>query len=104
MNKKKVDGALCAINLCLYLSQSGLKFRKRRAGKVRKVNRNRETYGFYVQFKKIKEFDSEAFFKYTRMTVPIFNMLVHLVDTHLARKRKLPDSIGTEQRVAVTLQ
>ncbi|KAK4882659.1 hypothetical protein RN001_005978 [Aquatica leii] len=76
---------------------------KQRQYKTRIINRNRGTLGFYAAtFLKMKEVDSEQFFKYTRMDVETFNKLLGLVSPMLQKKR-LPDSIGAEQCLAVTL-
>ncbi|KAB0802300.1 hypothetical protein PPYR_04486 [Photinus pyralis] len=47
--------------------------------------------------------DPNEFFKYTGMTVPIFNTLLEMVKPHIIAKHHFPDHVGPEERLALTL-
>lgn len=99
-----VDDALAitGILLCCYALYA--KRGRGRKFKTRPINRRRNTHGFFhAYFLPMKEGDPQQFFKYTRMSVPTFNKLLKLVTPYLLRK-KLPDNISPEERLAITLQ
>ena len=91
-----------ATTLCCYLLVH--KPFKQRVYKTRPINRNRKTHGFFqTYFIPMKIKDEQQFFKYTRLSVCSFKKLLDMVNPHL-QKRKLPDSISSEERLAITLQ
>ncbi|XP_050505859.1 uncharacterized protein LOC126884104 [Diabrotica virgifera virgifera] len=77
--------------------------RRQRRYKTRPINRNRKMKNAYNYFLNMKRADEEQFFKYTRMTVPVFNELLSLVKRKIS-KRKIKDGISEEERLALTLQ
>ncbi|CAH1372814.1 unnamed protein product [Tenebrio molitor] len=62
--------------------------RRRRRYKTRPINRQRRTQGSYNYFLKMKAADPEQFFKYTRMTVPVFEHLLSLVSQKISRGKR----------------
>nr|CAI5830753.1 unnamed protein product [Callosobruchus analis] len=42
----------------------------------RPINRDRRRTGNYSYYLKMKQWDTEQFFKYTRMTIPVFEKLI----------------------------
>lgn len=100
----------CAVVACmgillgaLYISKRDRTSRKRKY-KVRPINRNRLNLGFFTTtFLPMKDEDPGQFFKYTRMTQNVFNQLLCLISPQMVKK-ELPDSISSEQRLAMTLQ
>ena len=61
------------------------------------------TEGGYKQrvFQKMKDIDEEQFFIQTRMSLPVFNLLLSLVESKL---RKPKQRIFPEERLAITLK
>ncbi|KAJ8914187.1 hypothetical protein NQ315_015960 [Exocentrus adspersus] len=88
--------------LCLYALVKSKNKRQNRRFKVRPINRARRQKGGFQYFKKMKSCDAEQFFKYTRMTVPIFQKLVNKIPK--ISKQRRSDGISAEERIAVTLQ
>lgn len=96
-----IAGAGILLCYLILLKQSG---RKKRAFKTRLINRQRKTKGFYkTYFLPMKSNDAKQFFKYTRLSVESFNKLLLMV-TPFLKKKSLPDGIGPEERLAMTLQ
>jgi hypothetical protein len=89
-----------------YLNNNKKKIRKKRLTKTRLINQLRIDKGFYTStLLSMKEYDAQQFFKYTRMSIPLFNKFVDLLKPHImVHKRHLPDSIYIEERIAITLQ
>jgi hypothetical protein len=60
--------------------------------------------GFYrATFLPMKANDPDQFFKYTRMTVEVFDHLCKLPEGKLV-KRRISDRICPEEKIAITLQ
>lgn len=89
--------------LCLYALVKLKNKKQNRRFKVRPLNRARRQKGGFQYFKKMKACDSEQFFKYTRMTVPIFNKLLDKISQKIS-KQKRSDGISAEERLVITLQ
>lgn len=63
----------------------------------------RQSEGEFAKlFPKLKK-DPGEFFKYTRMTVPMFNKLLSLLE-HRLQKRKTKTTLSAEERLAITLK
>ncbi|KAJ8909355.1 hypothetical protein NQ315_000444 [Exocentrus adspersus] len=75
-----------------------------RSYKVRVINRNRKQQGFYnTMFLPMKRNDPSQFFKYTRMSVPAFDKLLHMIEPKIINNKQLPDHVCPEERLAVAL-
>ena len=69
---------------------------------MRTENLERNTYGFFeTSFRAIKN-NPDEFFKYTRMTVPVYDILLSLVAPKLT-KRYTRYTISAKARLAITL-
>lgn len=89
----------CYLGL-MWLEQNNKK--RTRRFYCRKENLDHNRHGFFeVSFKKIK-LNEEEFFKITRMTVPVYNILLSLVTPKLTKK-KTCNTICAEERLALTL-
>lgn len=77
--------------------------RQRRQFKVRPINRFRRISGNYQYYEKMKSWDAPQLFKYTRMTLPVFKKLLHLIK-HKINKQIRSDGISSEERLVITLQ
>lgn len=72
-----------------------------RRWKVRPINKNWHKFGYHRKvFLKIKSEDEEQFFVHTRMTVPIFNLLLSLIENSLIKPKQ---RIDAEERLSITL-
>lgn len=79
------------------------KTKRKRSCSVRKINRDREMNGFFVQsFLIIKEMDHQQFFIYTRMTPRAYEHLLEFVKPFL-EKNSLRQPVQPECRLAVTM-
>lgn len=76
---------------------------RRRRFKVRPINRARRTFGNFNYYRKMKSWDDEQFFKYTRMTVPVLEKLLNKVKTKISKQYR-SDGITPEERLVITLQ
>lgn len=94
---------LCAVVLEKCRQNRRIIVRRPRRYKTRPINRNRKVENVYNYFLKMKTADPDQFFKYTRMTVPVFNELLGLVKNRIS-KRRIKDGISEEERLAITLQ
>lgn len=95
--------AVCGLILCSYAAYLVTNRRRQRRFKVRPINRARRTSGNFNYYKKMKSWDPEQFFKYTRMTVPVFEKLLTKVRAKIGKQFR-SDGISPEQRLVVTLQ
>nr|CAH7749890.1 unnamed protein product [Callosobruchus chinensis] len=77
--------------------------RRTRRFKTRPINRTRRATGNYSYYQKMKSWDPEQFFKYTRMTIPVFENLLKKIKPRI-RKQYRSDSITAEERLVITLQ
>lgn len=91
-----------ALVLCLCAAQK-LSCGRHRRYKIRPINRERRQFGNFQYYKKMKQWDSEQFFKFTRMTRPVFEMLLGKVKPIIS-KQKRSDGISAEERLIITLQ
>lgn len=96
--------AACAVYL--FETNKDKKVRKKRTVKTRLINQNRALRGFYTCcFLSMKNHDAQQFFKYTRMSLSLFDHLLNIIKPYLfSHKINLPDSIYPEQRLAIALQ
>lgn len=99
------DFELCVSFMFLMISYLTIvKLRKRnRRWWVRTANVTRNIDGYYKTcYQRIKECDPEAFFKHTRMTRPVYNLLLTLIKDPLTKK-SIRRPIPAECRLAITL-
>ncbi|KAL1516087.1 hypothetical protein ABEB36_000011 [Hypothenemus hampei] len=99
---RKAFGAL-GLFLCIYVAIKLKKRRQLRLYKVRPINRNRRKTGNYRYYKDMKLKDSSQFFKYTCMTVSMFDKLLKKVSSKITKQTR-SDGICPEQRLVITLQ
>lgn len=96
--------ALFGLNIIIYAALKLKRKRRQRRYKIRPINRGRSTrdagLGYY---KKMKTWDLPQFFKYTRMTVPVFEKLLSKIKSQIT-KQKRQDGIVAEERLIITLQ
>nr|CAI5858488.1 unnamed protein product [Callosobruchus analis] len=71
--------------------------------KRRPINRDRRRTGNYSYYLKIKQWDTEQFFKYTRMTIPVFEKLLLKIAPKIQHQYR-SDGISCEERLVITLQ
>nr|CAI5866062.1 unnamed protein product [Callosobruchus analis] len=71
--------------------------------KRRPINRDRRRTGNYSYYLKIKQWDTEQFFKYTRMTIPVFEKLLLKIAPKIQHQYR-SDGISCEERLVLTLQ
>lgn len=89
----------CYLSYLFLLKKKTL--RKRRFYR-RPDNDDRHIFGFYeAGFLAIKQ-NAEEFFKFTRMTLPVFNILLNFLKSRL-QKTKNCYTISPEARLAITL-
>lgn len=105
MNLDDENHLLAAAGLLLLTTVLVIRSRKRnRRFKTRPIYRDRKRKGFFAAtFLPMKRLDHEQFFKYTRMTVPLFDNLLRLVSPHIKR-RNISDGVSPEQKLEITLQ
>jgi hypothetical protein len=93
LKKKKIDSAEQA------------KSRPRRWG-VRPTNMRREDFGMFDNtFQVMRKQDPDEFFRFTRMTVPLFDELCSLIkdDPRMKRAYRSRCPVSVEERLAITL-
>ncbi|VEN48424.1 unnamed protein product [Callosobruchus maculatus] len=71
--------------------------------KRRPINRDRRRTGNYSYYLNMKQWDTDQFFKYTRMTIPVFDKLLAKIRTKIQRQYR-SDGISPEERLVITLQ
>lgn len=89
--------------LCLYALVKANNKRKKRRFKVRPINRTRRQGEAYQYYEKMKSWNPEQFFMYTRMTVPMFEKLLKKIKPKISRQKR-SDGIPAEDRLVITLQ
>lgn len=90
------------LKLCKMYTQLHKNKRTRRRWKTRPINTDYQTAGYHRKvFLKIKEENHEEFFKQTRMTKSVYDLLISLIGKGLVKKRQ---KIDPEERLAITLQ
>ena len=97
---------LCAtlgMILCVYAALKITKIRRRRRFKTRPINRKRRLSGNFQYYINMKVWDLDQFFKYTRMTPPVFEKLLTWVKPHIQKEHR-SDDITAEERLVITLQ
>jgi len=97
--------ALVAINLIKIIIQLFHKKRKTSKRKywVQPMLLQRKSKGHFNNlFQFIKNNDDEQFFKFTRMTVRQFEMLLEIIQESL-RKRSICESLSPEHQLCITL-
>jgi uncharacterized Fe-S cluster-containing radical SAM superfamily protein len=97
------EGILLSLALLLCAVIIKLKQKGHRRYKVRPINRERRKLGNFQCYIKMKSWDREQFFKYTRMTTHVFEMLLKKVKP-IIEKNKRSDGISAEERLIITLQ
>ena len=100
--KKQVIIVLCWLILCKLLIRKRRRIKYIRRWHVRPINQLRSRYGDYeTLFQDLKNNES-LFFRYTRMTLPLFNKLVQSTEPYLRKYnyRALP----AEQRLLIVLR
>lgn len=102
MDTVDIDAAGLTIIMLLCAMLKHKKQRTRRF-KVRPINRARRARGTFHYYKKMKMWDPQQFFKFTRMTVPIFEELLQKVKPHIQRAPR-KDGVNAEERLVLTLQ
>ncbi|XP_031356255.1 protein ALP1-like isoform X1 [Photinus pyralis] len=95
--------ALTTLLLLKRIKITNKKKRRQRRWKVRYINRDRQTKGFYIStFLPMKIRDPSQFFKYTRMDVSTFTLLLNRL-RRIVQVRKMNKPISVEERLVVTL-
>ncbi|XP_044254905.1 uncharacterized protein LOC123005289 [Tribolium madens] len=105
MTNKNANYLLAAAGLLMLTAAyyGGTK-RITRCWKTRPIYTTRRKNGFYrASFLPMKKQDSEQFFKYTRMTVQVFDHFCQQLKEKLV-KRRISDGICPEEKIAITLQ
>lgn len=83
---------------------AGSTIRKTRRWKTRPLYATRFKNGFYRStFLQMKANDPDQFFKYTRMSVEVFDLFCNQLKKTLL-KRRISDQICPEEKIAITLQ
>lgn len=83
---------------------AGSTIRKTRRWKTRPLYATRFKNGFYRStFLQMKANDPDQFFKYTRMSVEVFDLFCNQLKNTLL-KRRISDHICPEEKIAITLQ
>jgi len=99
---KKICVAINLIKIIIQLLQKKRKISKRKYW-VRPMLLQRKSKGHFNNlFQFMKNNDDEQFFKFTRMTVRQFEMLLKIVQESL-RKRSIRESLSPEHRLCITL-
>ncbi|KAB0790682.1 hypothetical protein PPYR_14874 [Photinus pyralis] len=93
----------CWVYLAFYYAAAKIIQRRPRRFKTRPINRDRKLTGNYRYYQKLKNLDSPQFFKYTRMSLPIFQKLLDMIKLDLQKQRRR-DTISPEERLVITLQ
>ncbi|KAK5649473.1 hypothetical protein RI129_000502 [Pyrocoelia pectoralis] len=93
--------AFAGVLMC-YAAVKVLKQRQVRRYKTRPINRGRHSTN-YLYYEKMKQLDAPQFFKYTRMTVEAFEIILGIVKPYLKHQIRY-DTISPEQRLIITLQ
>lgn len=98
-----VTQALFILIVGIFVLQKRISFRwNNRKYWVRPINVNRPHQGdFHHLFQELKN-DSNMFFRYTRMTVPIFHVLLENIKPYLTKKSHR--ALIPEERLALTLR
>lgn len=91
---------LCA-HAVLRVKRNGQK--RQRRFKVRPINRTRKSSGNFQYYRKMKTWDKEQFFKYTRMTTVVFEKLLSKIKSRIQKQYRV-DGISPEERLVITLQ
>jgi len=102
---KKKKKIFVAINVIKIIIQLLNKKRKRSKKKywVRPMLLQRKSKGHFNNlFQFIKNNDNEQFFKFTRMTVRQFEVLLEIIQESL-RKKSIRESLSPEHRLCITL-
>ncbi|VEN34117.1 unnamed protein product [Callosobruchus maculatus] len=93
--------AALGVLLCGYAAYLA-KGRARRF-KRRPINRDKRRTGHYSYYLKMEQWDTDQFFKYTRMTIPVFEKLLSKIRSKIQRQYR-SDGISPEERLVITLQ
>ncbi|KAL1489235.1 hypothetical protein ABEB36_014168 [Hypothenemus hampei] len=102
MDDKQLLGVLGAL-LCVAAALKNRKKRNKRRFKVRPMNRRRKILGGYQYYKNIKSWDSQQFFKYTRLNKAAFQKLLNFIRPEIKIQPR-SDGILPEERLVITLQ
>jgi hypothetical protein len=105
---------LVMIHSILILTASFLFIKKRKILKktfarrwhVRPINQERRDHGMYhTTFQTMRMKDPQEFFRFTRMTVPLFDELCDLVkdDPLMKRSKRAREPVSVAERMAITL-
>nr|CAI5854602.1 unnamed protein product [Callosobruchus analis] len=78
-------------------------YKQTRRPERRPINRDRRRTGNYSYYLKMKQWDTEQFFKYTRMTIPVFEKLLLKIAPKIQHQYR-SDGISCEERLVITLQ
>lgn len=89
------------LSVC-FMAIRHLKKKKKRRFFMRPDNINRHIFGFYATAAKVLKNNPEEFFKYTRMTIPIYESLMMLMKEQLER-RVTTYTIPPDARMMITL-
>jgi len=91
------------ISMCSHHFLKEKRARNDRRWWVREANLSRNSLGYFKHsFLKVKECDGEDFFKHTRMSRQLYDLLLNLLTERLTKTSQRP-SIGAECKLAVTL-
>lgn len=91
---------LIGLLMCILV---GLNVKRQRRFKIRPINRARNSKSNFQYYRKMKTWDQEQFFKFTRMTIPVFQKLLNKVTLRLSKQIR-SDGISGEHRLVLTLQ
>lgn len=94
---------MLGLTLCSYMLTLQDKKKRHRRFKVRPINKARKQSGGYQYYKKMRTWDEEQYFKYTRMNKSSFNKLLSFTKPHITKQYR-SDGISAEERLIITLQ
>ena len=81
----------------LLIACAAVKLQKRRRRcKTRPLNRSRKISSNYQYYQKMKSWNAEHFFKYTRMSLPAFEKLLEMIRPKI-QKQPRSDGISAEE-------
>lgn len=91
---------MLGLTLCSYMLTLQDKKKRHRRFKVRPINKARKQSGGYQYYKKMRTWDEEQYFKYTRMNKSSFNKLLSFTKPHITKQYR-SDGISADYHIAV---
>nr|CAI5848937.1 unnamed protein product [Callosobruchus analis] len=87
----------------MYVAMKLKRNRRQRRFKVRPINRARHEEGGFQYYLKMKSWDTQQFFKYTRMNVQVFEKLLVKIKESIAKQTRSDGISAEEMRLVITL-